>query len=212
MSARRASAVDDGAQPGAVGPVLVISASRSSGLTVAIDSRVSSSISSDGTSQLTSNSMPSGSLAYSAFVVSGPTRRRARPCGSAARRPAGARPASRLPTPGGTGRPRRGPPGCRRPSSDGEQPEIVVVVGVRHLQERGARKLHPDRESERFFVELHASVDVADVQHCVVESLDGHMAVNEHRRRWYSPMPRGPRPTGDRTWPAGRRRRLCLPP
>src|SRR5207247_8398689 len=57
---------------------------------------------------------------------------------------------------------------------DLEQAEVVVVVGPWCLEEGGAREAHDDLEPQGFLVEADGALDVADVEHGVVQTLDGH--------------------------------------
>ena len=59
-------------------------------------------------------------------------------------------------------------------AADGEQAEVVVVRRALGLQERGPGQCDLDPEAQGLGVEGHARVDVADVEHGVVEALDGH--------------------------------------
>ena len=67
----------------------------------------------------------------------------------------------------------------RRPSrlADREQPEVVVVVGVRGLEELRARHLHHDPEPEHVPVELVGLLGVTHVQDGVVHPLDRHQSI-----------------------------------
>ncbi len=62
----------------------------------------------------------------------------------------------------------------------------MIVVRVGHLQEGGAGQLHGHREAERLLVEGDTAVDVPDVQHGVVQTLDCHAGFNGSRASRYS--------------------------
>ncbi len=77
--------------------------------------------------------------------------------------------------------------------ADLEHAEIVVVGRVGCLQERRAGRRHDDPESEDVAVELRRPLDVTDVQHCVVETLDCHGRPKPVCGRKYSRVGRGRR-------------------
>ncbi len=60
-------------------------------------------------------------------------------------------------------------------AADGEQPQVVVVEGAGRAQERGLPGvLGGELEAEDVLVELDRALDVADVEHGVVEAADWH--------------------------------------
>ena len=70
-------------------------------------------------------------------------------------------------------------PGGGRPGgvADLEQSDVMVVRGPGCLEKRSTAQLTPDAQhpkAEDLGVEGNAALDVADVQHGVVEASDGH--------------------------------------
>lgn len=82
----------------------------------------------------------------------------------------------RVDLPGKVVEPDRRPPGVGRLGigADLEHTEVVIVRGIRSLHEGGPRHRHDDSESERIAVELGGPLDVADIQHGVIESMNTH--------------------------------------
>ena len=74
--------------------------------------------------------------------------------------------------------------GVARAGTKAEEREVVVVGGVRRLEEDGAvAHRGRDPEAEDVAVERRAACDVADVQDRVVEAGDGHQGLLGRRGR-----------------------------